>query len=619
MTKRILAVQLADIGDLVLTTPALAALREAQPDAHIALLTSAHSAKILPAGLVDEVLTFDKHLFDSLSALIRPANLKTALGLAGALRRGRYDTTVFFHHFTTKFGALKFAAMALAAGSSRRLGLDNGNAPFLTERVPDGGFGAKHQAEYWLDLVARLGANSAPRPALVASAESALLPPKTEGRPRIVIHPGSGGYSRARRWEPERFAALADFLTRDHNAEVIMVGSKDDDNTVVEAKMQTRPLDLTGQTSLPELSGILRTADLFIGTDSGVMHIAAASGAPVLVIFGPSNADAWGPWTPDGRVSIVSSLPECSPCSYVGHGIGLRHGCEARTCIRMVTVAQMRSAARVMLSGGTLPRPVRPPHQPLTNRLHILGIPVDAITYERWLELLAEWIDANRMLPGPQHLGRCHHVCTVNPEFVMVAQEDSNFRNILQRAHLCVPDGVGLLWAAKRLGRPLVERVTGSDGVPLIAQRAAREGWRLFLLGAAEGVADKAAEVLTLNNPGLKIVGTYSGSPQGIEEDELVEQVNASGADILFVAYGAPTQDKWIARNLPRLRPAMAIGVGGSFDFIAGIVPRAPLWMRERGLEWLYRLYLQPWRIKRMLRLPRFVLAFLRWGEKAPE
>ena len=111
--------------------------------------------------------------------------------------------------------------------------------------------------------------------------------------------------------------------------------------------------------------------------------------------------------------------------------------------------------------------------------------------------------------------------------------------------------------------------------------------------------------------PGLQIVGAYSGSPAADEEDAIVERINQSNADILFVAYGAPEQDKWIARNLPRLQVKMAMGIGGAFDFIAGVVPRAPIWMQRMGLEWLFRLYLQPWRIRRMLRLPRFVLAVL--------
>jgi N-acetylglucosaminyldiphosphoundecaprenol N-acetyl-beta-D-mannosaminyltransferase len=194
---------------------------------------------------------------------------------------------------------------------------------------------------------------------------------------------------------------------------------------------------------------------------------------------------------------------------------------------------------------------------------------------------------------------------------MMIAQNDVNFFNILSRADLCVPDGVGLLWAARHLGKPLPERVTGSDGVPRIAERAAQSGWRLFFLGAAPGIADKAAEVLRASYPGLQVVGTYSGSPAPEEEDAIVKRVNAASADILFVAYGAPEQDKWIARNLPRLRVKMAMGIGGAFDFIAGVMPRAPLWIQRLGLEWLFRLYLQPWRIGRMMRLPRFVLAIL--------
>ncbi|MBC7815067.1 MAG: WecB/TagA/CpsF family glycosyltransferase, partial [Burkholderiales bacterium] len=142
-------------------------------------------------------------------------------------------------------------------------------------------------------------------------------------------------------------------------------------------------------------------------------------------------------------------------------------------------------------------------------------------------------------------------------------------------------------------------------------ERAAERGWRLFFLGAAPGVAQKAADNLRAKHPALQIVGTYSGSPAPQEEDALVAMVNASDADILLVAFGAPEQDKWIARNMPRLRVKMAMGVGGTFDFIAGIVPRAPLWFREHSLEWLYRLVKQPWRIRRMLRLPRFVLAVL--------
>ncbi len=240
------------------------------------------------------------------------------------------------------------------------------------------------------------------------------------------------------------------------------------------------------------------------------------------------------------------------------------------------------------------------------TRLEVLGLPVDGITYAQWFDLIDTWIAQDT----------ARHVCTTNPEFIMIARDDVNFAHILHRADVCVPDGVGLLWAARRLGHVLPERVTGSDGVPRIAEQAAKRGWKLFFLGAAEGIAHQAAETLRARYPALQIVGVYSGSPAPEDEDNIVQRVNTSGADILFVAYGAPQQDKWIARNLPRLQVKMAMGVGGSFDFIAGIVPRAPLWMQHAGLEWLFRLIRQPWRIKRMMRLPRFVLAVL-WQGRA--
>jgi exopolysaccharide biosynthesis WecB/TagA/CpsF family protein len=637
MADRFLIVQLADIGDLILSTPAIAALREARPDAHIALLTSTHAAPILEGtNLVDEIITFDKGQFNSSRAFFRPGNLQRIFDL----RRGHYDTVVFFHHFTLNLGTFKFALIALASGAKRRIGLDNGNGWFLNERLPDEGFGAKHQAQYWLDLVGLLGANSSPRPAQVGMITPTIdvgnplvTPANREGVKRtglktfllpnydklirspliVAIHPGSGGYSMARRWQPERFGEVADQLYEEYGAVIFLVGTKNDNTAAVRQAMKSaQPWDMTDQFSLVQLAGLLKTANLFIGAESGVMHLAAAVGTPLVAIFGPGNPDAWGPWTPESKSIVVRSAPECSPCSYVGHEIGLREGCPARTCIRMVTTERVLEAARQILEGrdGDMGLKPSPTKTLFHNRLYILGLPVDGITYAEWLDLIGEWITS------PRHEGewlgvRAHHVCTINPEFMMIAQKDVNFRNILKRSDLCVPDGVGLLWAARWRSNPLPERVTGSDGLPKIAERAAQYGWRLFFLGAAPGVAEKAADILRAKYPGLLIVGTYSGSPAPEEEDSLVEMVNQSGADILFVAYGAPEQDKWIARNLPRLHVKMAMGVGGAFDFIAGVVPRAPLWMRRLGLEWLFRLYLQPWRIRRMMRLPRFVLAVL--------
>ena len=228
---------------------------------------------------------------------------------------------------------------------------------------------------------------------------------------------------------------------------------------------------------------------------------------------------------------------------------------------------------------------------------HILNVRVDDVTADEALTLIEQFV-AERTP---------HQICTVNPEFVMRAQQDRAFQDVINHAALCLPDGVGLLWAARRLGHPLRERVAGSDLVGQIAARAAQRGWRLYLLGAASGVADRAAEVLQARHPGLVVAGTFPGSPAPAEEDAIVERIQAARPDVLMVAFGAPAQDVWIARNQPRLRAPVAMGVGGSLDFIAGVTQRAPAWVQRLGLEWLHRLIRQPWRWRRQLALPHFV------------
>ncbi len=601
-SERILLVQLADIGDLVLTTPAIAALREARPQASIDLIASEHALPVIPDGLVDSAIPFERGGKSAGRALFFPANLMTIIGLA----RRKYDTVIFFHHFTLPAGIFKFWLIAKATGARRIVGLKNDNIRFLTDHVDDAGFGAEHQAQFWLNLVALLGASSAARPAQASREPYACQSQSASNGPRVVIHAGSGGYSKARRWSPERFAAVAQRLKETHDAEILLVGGEDDDADLVQPLMDEDSINLVGKTTLPQLADVISRADLFIGADSGVMHIAAATGTPVISIFGPSNANAWRPWSVDSHATVLRSGVECSPCSYVGHKVGARDGCSARTCMKLVTVEQVVDAATRIIERRTIPdgnRVTIPTVARNRQRIKMLDVPVDPISYDEWLKEIESWIRAD---DGPQH------VCTVNPEFIMIAQSDPIFFNILNRAAICVPDGIGLLWASRRLGAPLPERVTGSDGVPFIARHASERGWKIFFLGAAKGVAAAAASILKERYPGLVVVGTYGGSPAEAEEDEIVTMVNASGADILFVAFGAPKQDKWIARNLPRLQVSMAMGVGGSLDFIAGIVPRAPHWMRNRGLEWLYRLVRQPWRLRRMLRLPRFVIAVFR-------
>jgi N-acetylglucosaminyldiphosphoundecaprenol N-acetyl-beta-D-mannosaminyltransferase len=196
--------------------------------------------------------------------------------------------------------------------------------------------------------------------------------------------------------------------------------------------------------------------------------------------------------------------------------------------------------------------------------------------------------------------GGVHQVVTVNPEFVVAAQSDAAFARVLAQADLAVPDGAGLLLAARWLRTPLRARVTGVGLSRRLADLAARQGYRLFLLGAAPGVAQRAADRLSADYPGLLIAGVHTGSPDPAEEASIVALIRAAAPHILLVAYGAPAQDKWIARNLERLGVPVCMGVGGVLDYLAGAVPYAPAWLRRLGLEWLYRLVRQPRRWRRV-------------------
>jgi N-acetylglucosaminyldiphosphoundecaprenol N-acetyl-beta-D-mannosaminyltransferase len=241
----------------------------------------------------------------------------------------------------------------------------------------------------------------------------------------------------------------------------------------------------------------------------------------------------------------------------------------------------------------------------MRRRVVILGVAIDDVLMDEAIAAVARFIDEG----GP------HQIVTVNPEFVMEARRNRAFRRVLAAADLATPDGFGIILAARWRGTPLRGRVTGIDLTERIAAEAARRGWSLFLLGAAPGVAERAAAALQRANPGLRIAGCYAGSPRPADEPPIRERIIAARPDVLLVAYGHPAQDLWIARNQPLLRVPVAIGVGGTFDELAGVVPRAPALVQRLGLKWLYRLIVQPWRWRRiMTAAPLFLWTVLREG-----
>lgn len=251
--------------------------------------------------------------------------------------------------------------------------------------------------------------------------------------------------------------------------------------------------------------------------------------------------------------------------------------------------------------------------QSLPASTYVLGVRVDRLSQQEALDCI-ERIVALRRASG--NVLPCRQIVTVNTEFVMAAQRNKTFRHAINAAALVIADGIGVVWATRYQGNATPGRITGTDTLVALARSCAEAGYRLYLLGAAPGVAEEAGARLQALAPGLEIAGTYAGSPAPAEEDAIIERIRAAGADVLCVAYGAPAQDLWIYRNLARLPAAAAMGVGGAFDFLVGRQRRAPHMMQRMGLEWLYRLYREPWRWQRMLAIPRFIVLILLKGRR---
>nr|WP_308546847.1 WecB/TagA/CpsF family glycosyltransferase [uncultured Selenomonas sp.] len=234
----------------------------------------------------------------------------------------------------------------------------------------------------------------------------------------------------------------------------------------------------------------------------------------------------------------------------------------------------------------------------MPKKVTILGVPVDAITMGEAVARIDGFIEKRTPVL----------VATANAEMLMRATHDGALRRILQGAAMVTPDGAGTVWAAHHLGHAMPERVAGYDMVQELMREAPAKHRRIFFFGSAPGVADKAKAKAEQLYPGIEIVGTRNGFFTAADEPAIIEEIKAAHPDILLAALGVPKQEKWLAKHLGELGVPVAIGVGGTFDVMAGVMKRAPRWMQRAKLEWLFRGMMQPQRAGRLLALPRFVL-----------
>lgn len=229
----------------------------------------------------------------------------------------------------------------------------------------------------------------------------------------------------------------------------------------------------------------------------------------------------------------------------------------------------------------------------------ILGVPVHPLTMNESVAVLEEKLQKKEQA----------FVVTANAEIIMMCQQDKKYNNIVsEQADLVLPDGAGAVWAGRYLGNEVPERVAGFDLYNQLLKLSADKGYKAYFFGGAPGVAEAAKNKAEELYPGVQIVGCRNGYFTEAEEEAIIKEINDAAPDMLFVALGAPKQEKWLVKYRKQLKPRVLMGIGGSFDVLAGKMERAPKWMQEASLEWAFRLYKQPSRFMRMLALPKFVL-----------
>jgi exopolysaccharide biosynthesis WecB/TagA/CpsF family protein len=238
----------------------------------------------------------------------------------------------------------------------------------------------------------------------------------------------------------------------------------------------------------------------------------------------------------------------------------------------------------------------------IPEEVEAFGVRISPVSMTEALDKMEEFIQSRQP----------HHVVTSDANAILRAQEDEEYADIIRRAALITPDGYGVMWGARLLNLPIYERVTGVDMVTGICERAAKKGYSIYILGSAPGVAATAAQKLAERFPGLTVAGTQHGYCKPEEEDAVIRQIHDAKPDVLFVAFGIPKQEKFIAKHFHEMNVPVSLGVGGSFDVYSERLKRAPEYIQRSGMEWLYRVWQEPARWKRMSYVPRFMAFALR-------
>jgi N-acetylglucosaminyldiphosphoundecaprenol N-acetyl-beta-D-mannosaminyltransferase len=349
----------------------------------------------------------------------------------------------------------------------------------------------------------------------------------------------------------------------------------------IAARMRT-PAKVFSQTTLPsDILGAVGELDVLIGMRLHSIIFASIQNIPFIPISYDPKVGEFAKQLNVKELLYIDNLKADSILDRIGKALS------SENPLNSTAIDELRLKAR-QNSGMA---------RQLLRERQVIGIRFDALEMDEAADVIEQYIKKRK----PKL------VVTLNAEMIVMAKSDQRFRSILMKADLLIPDSIGIVWAGK-----LRARVPGVDMVEELAKRAAVKRYSIYMVGSKEGVAQQAASELIRRYPGLEIVGARSGYFSKEQEKKMISEIRSIKPDILLVGLGMGKQEKWIVEHLQELNVPVSLGVGGSFDVIAGETRRAPMWVRNAGLEWLYRFIQQPTRVKRMMALPRFVLMVMR-------
>jgi N-acetylglucosaminyldiphosphoundecaprenol N-acetyl-beta-D-mannosaminyltransferase len=371
-----------------------------------------------------------------------------------------------------------------------------------------------------------------------------------------------------------RFNGTAVFIPFHHKADVHVAEQ-------ITARMRTKAKVLS-QTTLPsDILGVIGELDVLIGMRLHSIIFASIQHVPFIPISYDPKVGEFAKQIGVKELLYVDNLKIDSVLDRIGKLLSSENSTNSSA------IDELRLKARQ--NAGMAKQ--------LLRERQVIGIRFDALEMDEAADVIEQYIKKRK----PKL------VVTLNAEMIVMAKGDQRFKSILMKADLLIPDSIGIVWAGK-----LRARVPGVDMVEELAKRAAAKRYSIYMVGSKEGVAQKAANELIRRYPGLEVIGARSGYFSKEQEKKMIDEIRSIKPDILLVGLGMGKQEKWIVEHLQELNVPVSLGVGGSFDVIAGETKRAPMWIRNAGLEWLYRFIQQPTRVKRMMALPRFVLMVMR-------